>query len=437
MSKLPEILIMGRQNVGKSTLFNQMIRKRHAIVNDMPGLTRDYIDHPVLIDQYYYKLIDTGGLINETDRIARSIRQYILKLMQEADLILFVVDKAGLLPMDLEISQMIRKAGKKTILVVNKVDNALEADRQELLSEFFNLGFQAVVPVSAEHRNNFDMLYDRIGEMVTRKITELPEEDTFKIAVIGKPNVGKSSLINRLANEERVIVTEIPGTTRDSIDVEIAFHKQKFIFIDTAGIRKKTKIDSNIEYYSVNRAMKSIKRSQITIMLISADTLMTESDKKILHFIVNEEKPCLLAVNKWDLVEKQENMATPLKRKILGQFPHLSFYPLLFTSAKTGHNINKIFPLIKEILENYKRRISTAAFNEFVQNILNRCSPPQAGGHVKIYYGTQATIAPPRFIFFTNKPEKIRDNYKSFLINKIRETFNFTGCPLILKFRKK
>lgn len=428
---------MGRQNVGKSTLFNQIIRKKHAIVNDTPGLTRDFMEHPALINEVYYNLIDTGGLIDEKDRISRIILEQVEGLLKKADLVLFIVARTGLLPMDLEIASLVRKSGAKTILVINKVDRALDAEKSGEFAEFERLGFRHMVPVSAEHRNNFDTLYDLINRLVEQRVTELPEETASLIAVIGKPNVGKSSLVNRLSRGERLIVTEIPGTTRDSIDVEVLYHGQKFILIDTAGIRKRGKISTSIEYYSVNRSEKSVKRSHLTVMLLTADTLLTEADKKILDIIVGEQKPCILAVNKWDLVEKKKEQASLLRRRITGQFPRIASYPFLFISAKTGHNLSRLFPLIRTILEKYNKRVGTAEFNEFVQNTVNRLAPPQSGGTVKIFYGTQIRTAPPVFIFFTNRPEKIGENYRTFLVNRIRGSFGFEGCPIIVKFRKK
>ncbi len=439
MKKLPKILVIGRQNVGKSTLFNKIIKKRHAIVNDTPGLTRDYMDEPVQINGYYYELIDTGGLTDNKEKIEIKVKEQVMKLFKEARLILFMVEKKGLVGFDYEITDLIRKANKKTVLVINKVDNPLDIDKPELLSEFYELGFKTIIPVSAEHRINFDTLFDAINDMIPAKIESLDDvEDIIKIAILGKPNVGKSSIINCLANSERVIVTEIPGTTRDSIDVEIKYNNQKFTFIDTAGIRKKSKIATDIEFYSINRAVKSIKRADMIMMVLSAEDLLTDPDKKIFQIINNEKKPCLIGVNKWDLIDKtEENIHNIMIKKIRGKLPMVAYMPINFISAKTGHNIPKLLPAMLSIYNNFQQRLKTSSFNDFVQKTVNRNSPPQEGGFIKIFYGTHVSTAPPVFIFFTNKPDKIKENYKNYLINRIRDNYDFSGCPILLKFRKK
>ena len=439
MKKLPKILIIGRQNVGKSTLFNKIIKKRHAIVNDTPGLTRDYMDEPVQINGYYYELIDTGGSTDNKEKIEIKVKEQVMKLTEQAQLIFFMVEKKGLAGFDYEIADLVRKCNKKTVLVVNKMDNPLDIDKLELLSEFYELGFKTIIPVSAEHRINFDTLFDAINNMIPTKIESLDQvEDTIKVAILGKPNVGKSSIINRLANSQRVIVTEIPGTTRDSIDVEIKYNNQKFIFIDTAGIRKRSKIATDIEYYSINRAVKSIKRADIIMMVLSADTLLSDPNKNIFHTINNEKKPCIIGVNKWDLIDKsEENIHNIMIKKIREKLPMIAYMPINFISAKTGHNISKLLPAMLSIYSNFKQRLKTASFNDFVQKTLNRNSPPQEGGFIKIFYATHAGTAPPIFIFFTNKPDKIKENYKNYLINRIRDNYDFSGCPILLKFRKK
>ncbi len=439
MKKIPKILIIGRQNVGKSTLFNKIIKKRHAIVNDTPGLTRDYITETIKIDDYYYELIDTGGLTDNNEKIESIIKLQVISLLDQINLILFMVDKKSITPLDIEIAELIRKANKKIILIINKVDNPDKINQEDIFLDFYELGFNKMIPISAEHKINFESLFNSIEEAIPKKITSIEDDnDELKIAILGKPNVGKSSIINKLLNFNRVIVTEIAGTTRDSIDVELTYNDQKFFFIDTAGIRKKSKISTNIEYYSINRAIKSIHKCNLVIMVLSAETLISDPDKKIFQLINDEKKPCIIVVNKWDLVKNtQENIHNLIIKKIKSKFPLISYLPIYFISAKTGHNIHKILPSIISIHTNYTHELKTAEFNKFVQNIINKSSPPQSGGHIKLYYAPQIKTAPPFFVFFTNKPEKIKDNYKSFLINRMREKFNFSGCPIILKFRKK
>jgi len=439
MKKLPQILIIGRQNVGKSTLFNKIIRKRYAIVYNSPGITRDYNTQIVKINDYYYNLIDTGGLTDEEDLIQDKIKKQVINLCKNSDLILFLVEKQGLVPLDYEIADLIRKVNKNTILLINKTDTPVEVEKLKTIGEFYELGFKNILPISAEHKINFDKLFDEINKLIPQKISNLDKrESEIKIGIIGKPNVGKSSLINYLAKSERVLVTEKPGTTRDSIDVEVKYQNNIYTFIDTAGIRKKSKVKNTIEYFSIKRAIKTIKRADIIVYVTSVENIFSEADKKIFYHIHKNLKPCIIVVNKWDLIEiKNEKKQKQITNYIYQKAPFVNYVPITFISALTGHNVYKIFNRIQEIFINYNFHIPTAKFNKFVQNIINKNSPPQEGGFVKIYYATQIKTAPPQFVFFTNKPHKIKENYKNFLVNSLRKHFNFSGTPILIKFKKK
>ncbi len=439
MKKLSSIVIIGRQNVGKSTLFNALAKKRIAIVSPTPGVTRDYIEKEISIEGKKFNLIDTGGITQKGngDEIEYLVSLKTMDIIKKASLLLFVVDKKGVTPIDQEIADIIRKRNKRCIIIVNKVDTPKQTKQKELFAEFYSLGFDTIVPVSATHRNNFAELFEKILELSPTSNKVVTSEEPIKIAIVGKPNVGKSSILNKILNAERSLVTEVPGTTRDSIDTEITYCGKKIILIDTAGIRRKSRVKEDLEYYSVNRAIKSIKRSDIVLIVLSAPEGISSQDKKIFYLVQEAQKGAIIVINKWDLISK-ENKSTSIYKNILNQkFPLISHLPLIFTSAKTGLRISKILPLSLQVYENYNKRISTQEFNKFIQNIVNKYSPPQEGGMIKIFYGTQVSTKPPFFVLFTNNPHKIKDNYKRFLINKLREKFQFTGSPIILKFRKK
>lgn len=436
-SNLPKIVIVGRQNVGKSTLFNALVKKRVAIVSPIPGVTRDYIEEKIKIDNILCLLIDTGGLTKSKDKTSI---EYLAALksfdvIKESDLILFMVEKQILSPLDEEIASFIRKFNKNVILVVNKVDNYKEISDPQTIAPFYSLGFENIVPISATHRKNFDNLFDVIKSLLPERVNEIEYLEEIKVAIVGKPNVGKSSVLNSILNQPRSLVSEIPGTTRDSIDTEIIYNKNKLVLIDTAGIRKKSKIKENLEYYAVNRAIKSIKRADIVLLIISSPEGITAQDKKIFYLINEYNKGAIILLNKWDLIADKDFQT--YRDWLINKFPLFSNFPILNISALTKLNIEKIFPKILEVYENFTRRIPTNEFNKFIQNIVNVYSPPQEGGVVKIYYGTQFKTKPPSFVLFTNKPDKIKENYKRFLINKIYENFNFEGSPVVIKFRKK
>ncbi len=437
MKKIPNIVIVGRQNVGKSTLFNALTKKRIAIVSPISGVTRDYIEHKVEIDGKIFNIIDTGGIVQSNQNEMEYLTTLrTVNIIENATLVLFILDKSGITPIDEEIADIIRKKNKSCVVVVNKVDISVDTRKSELFSEFYSFGFKDVIPISAEHRNNFSALYEKILEYSNSNVVE-EEEEIIKVAIVGKPNVGKSSILNRIANAERSIVTDIPGTTRDSIDTEIKAFGKRIVLIDTAGIRKKSKVKNDLEYYSVNRAIKSIKRADVAAVVISAVDGISSQDKKILYIINENKKAAIIIINKWDLISVDDKSPTKYEKKLKAAFPLIDYLPFIFVSAKTGVRIRNIIQLCIEVYENYHRRITTNEFNNLIERLINRNGPSQGGSIVKIHYGVQAKSAPPFFVLFTNKPDKIKKDYERFLLNKIRDNFNFKGSPIILKFRKK
>lgn len=431
-------MIIGRQNVGKSTLFNALVRKKIAIVSSQPGVTRDYIEKEIPIDGKLFNLIDTGGITQDKNK---NDMEYIVSLrsmniIDKASLVLFIVDTSGITPMDEEISRIIRKRNKKCLVVINKVDQSENIIKTEFFAEFYQLGFDTIIPVSATHRKNFNALFEAILDNCKETILEEETEETIKMAIVGKPNVGKSSILNKILNADRSLVTEIPGTTRDSLDVTMEHDGKSITLIDTAGIRRKSKVSQDVEYYSVNRAIKSIKRADVVLVIISADEGISIQDKKILYLIYESRKSAVVIINKWDLMSPKASPSDYEKSMKL-RLPVISHLPFIFASAKTGIRIARILPKALEVYTNYSLRVPTNELNLFIHNILNKYSPPGAGGMIKIFYGTQVKERPPLFVFFTNKPNKIKSNYERFLINKLRERFNFEGSPVNLKFKKK
>ncbi len=437
MKHIPKIVIVGRQNVGKSTLFNMLAKKRIAIVSPKPGVTRDFITIDIEIDDNQYELIDTGGIIdaqNDMDYIV-TLKSY--SIIDDADVIVFVVSKEGLMPIEYDIADYIRKSGKPVLLVINKIDTPEKLTDETVKSEFYSLGFKSVIAISAAHKLNLSELLEQIEQNVPVKMSRNNAEEEIKIAIVGKPNVGKSSILNTLIKQPRAIVSDMPGTTRDSIDTKIRYMNRNLILIDTAGIRKKARVKESLEYYSMNRAVKSIKRSDVVVLVVSATEKLSEQDKKIMYMVQDENKAAVIVFNKWDLVNKDTYTAVEFEKELKQNNPFLSYLPILFISAKTRLRVTKILSSVLDVYENYNRRITTAEFNGFIQKIVNKYRPPQYGGFIKIYYGTQIGTAPPFFALFTNKPDKIKSNYKSYIINRIRENFNFIGSPIIIKFRKK
>ncbi len=436
MSK-PIVAIVGRPNVGKSTLFNRIAKKRVAIVEDFPGVTRDrlYMDAEWL--DRTFTMIDTGGIeVMAEDIISTNIRIQAKLAMEEADVILFMVDaKAGMTQSDEEVASMLRRAKKPVILAVNKVDSP--KDSMELY-EFYNLGLGEPIPISAANALNTGDLLDEIVKALPKDDADTVEDDQIKVAFIGRPNVGKSSMVNAILGEDRVIVSDIPGTTRDAIDTHFVKDGQKYVLIDTAGMRRRSKVEIAVERYSVMRSLRAVDRCDVVLMVIDATDGITEQDKKIAGYAHEAGKGVAIVVNKWDLVEKDDKTTLRYTDNIRSELAFMQYAPVLFISALTKQRIQRVTEIIKYVAEQHSMRVSTSVLNQVVEDAIHISPPPSDKGRkLKIYYTTQASVKPPTFIFFVNEPEIVHFSYNRYLENKLREAFGFEGTPLHLIMRGK
>ncbi len=438
MSK-PIVAIVGRPNVGKSTLFNQIGKKRVSIVDDMPGVTRDRIYMDANWLEHDFTLIDTGGIeiYSNGNQIVNAIRAQADIAMDEADVIIFVVDgRAGLTSADEDIAKSLRGSKKPIVVAVNKIDSVqLEVDAYE----FYNLGLGDPIPIAASNALNLGDLLDEVVKNFPENDSEVVDEDEIKIAVIGRPNVGKSSLVNKLLGEERVIVSEIAGTTRDAIDTHFFKDGTKFTLIDTAGMRRKSKVEEAVEYYSVMRSLKSIERSDVVLMLIDAVEGITEQDKKIAGYAHDSGKGCVIIVNKWDIFpDKHDKSTNRFTENLRDEIGFLQYAPVLYLSALTGQRVDRVTELVKFVVEQQTMRIQTSVLNELIRDAMAVNPPPtKKGKQLKILFMTQADICPPRFVIFVNDPELMHFSYLRFIENKLRDTFGFEGTPLKFVIRKR
>ena len=435
MSK-PIVAIVGRPNVGKSTLFNQIGKRRVSIVDDMPGVTRDriYMDAEWL--NHTFTMIDTGGIeFEDDDHILKSMRQQALVAMEEADVIVFVVDgRAGLTTADEEVGRMLRNTKKPVILAVNKIDSPqLEAG----VYEFYSLGLGEPLGIAASNSLGLGDLLDAVVAACPENDGEDKEEDEISIAVIGRPNVGKSSIVNALIGENRVIVSNVPGTTRDAIDTHFVSDNIKFMLIDTAGMRRKGKIDEAIERYSVMRSLRAVDRADVVLMVINAEEGITEQDKKIAGYAHESGKGVIIVVNKWDVFPDKDDKSTlRFTEDLRDEIGFLQYAPVLYTSALTGQRIHRITELVKYVADQQSMRIQTSVLNELIRDAVSVNPPPShRGKQLKIFFMTQADIQPPKFIIFVNDPELMHFSYLRFLENRLRESFGFEGTPLKLIVR--
>ncbi len=432
----PIVAIVGRPNVGKSTLFNNLIGDRVAIVDDMPGVTRDRLYRETEWNGAEFVVVDTGGLEPaNNDFMMTKIKEQAEVAMNEADVILFVVDgKAGANPLDEEIAYILRKKQKPVVLCVNKIDNYLQ--QQDDVYEFWGLGFEYLVAISGAHKVNLGDMLDMVVDIIGKLEFPEEEEDILKLAVIGKPNAGKSSLVNRLSGEERTIVSDIAGTTRDAIDTLIEYKENRYMIIDTAGIRRKSKVEESLEYYSVLRAIKTIKRADVCLLMLDAQEGLTEQDKRIAGIAAEERKPIVIVMNKWDLVKNKD--MKKYKEELYAELPFLSYAPIEFVSALTGQRTTKLLEIADSIYEEYTKRISTGLLNTVLKDAILMNNPPTRKGRlIKINYGTQVSVAPPKFVLFCNYPELIHFSYARYIENKFRESFGFEGSPILISFEKK
>jgi GTPase len=434
--RLPVIAVVGRPNVGKSTFFNRVIGRRLAIVDDQPGVTRDRNFARADWAGHHFFIVDTGGVIEGSDEpLDRAIRGQALAAVSEADVILFLVDgKTGIHPLDEKLADVLRKADTPVILVANKMDNL---PRDESYHEFWSLGIGEPIPVSALSGKGSGDLLDRVLEAVPEAPAEVEAEDAIRVAVVGKPNVGKSSFVNRLIGEERVVVSEVAGTTRDPVDTPFRYHGKTFVFVDTAGLRRQAKVKDNVEYYSTIRTDKVVHQSDVCVVLIDAsDEELHAQDVRIIQTAWDAGKAVILLANKWDLVEKETMTAPHFAKKIREKIPFLQWVPILFTSALTGQRIRKVLDLILEVNEERHRRIETHEVNEVLERLLRRQPPPlHRGRRVKIKYATQAASGPPTFAIFSNFPKSIADSYIRYLHNGFRAAWSFMGTPIRLRLR--
>lgn len=436
MSK-PIVAIIGRPNVGKSTLFNKLSGHKISITKNTPGVTRDRIYSDVNWLNYNFILIDTGGLEpNSTELIPKFVFEQAQIAIDTADLILFVVDgREGLTALDLDVAQILRRHKKNVLPVVNKIDD-FKRD-ENLVYEFYSLGFNEPIGVSAEQNLGIGDLLDRIVENFDVSV-ETEDDDAIKVAVVGKPNVGKSSLINKILGQSRSIVSNIPGTTRDAVDTYYKKDGQKYIFIDTAGIRKKNKVKESLEYYSVVRAVNAIERANVCILIINAEDGITEQDTKIAGIAHEKGKPTIIAINKWDKIEKDNKTTQKFSQAIDKKLSYMPYAQKIFVSALTGQRLVKLFDLIQIAWQNTNLRIKTGVLNELLLEAITM-NPPKSdkGRQLKIYYITQVSVCPPTFILFVNDSQLLHFSYRRYLENQIRSAFGFLGTPIHFIVRNK
>ncbi len=435
---LPIVAVVGRPNVGKSTLFNKLVGKRLSIVEDTPGVTRDRIYSECEWRNRKFMVVDTGGIEpNSEDVILKQMRRQAELAVEKADVIVFLTDvRIGVTADDEDVAIMLRKSGKPVVLCVNKCDSI--GDPPAEFYEFYSLGLGDPIAVSAAHGHGSGDMLDEIFKYFPEEEAENDDEEYIKVAVIGKPNVGKSSLINRVAGEDRVIVSDIAGTTRDATDTTVENSHGKYIFIDTAGIRKKSKVLEKIEHYSVLRAYMAVDRSDVCVILIDATVGFTEQDSKVAGYAHEQGKACIVAVNKWDAVEKTDSTMDEFKAKLSENFSFMSYVPFIFISAKTGQRVEKLFDMINDVNRQNSMRISTGMLNDVLSYATTRVQPPSdKGRRLKIYYMTQPSTRPPTFVTFVNRADLFHFSYQRYLENQIRQTFGLEGTPVRFIVRER
>ena len=428
------VCLIGRPNVGKSTIFNRLIGEKKSIIDDQPGITRDRIYGNVTYDGKTFLLIDTGGIDMGNDNFNEDIKVQAMLAIDESDVIVFIVDgREEITSNDLKVREMLLKTNKKVILAVNKLDNKQMLDE---IYRFYELGFDNIIPLSAAHNRGFEDLLEEI----TKDFHENEEidEDILKFCIIGRPNVGKSSLINALLNEDRSIVSNVAGTTRDAVDTRFKYENNEYIAIDTAGMRKKGKIYENIEKYSLIRSLKAIERSNVCVIVINAEEGIIEHDKHIVSYATEAGKAIVLVVNKWDTVEDPNIAIKIWKQKIANEFQFIPYAKIVFLSALTKKRVHTLMPQIISAYENSKKEIKTSLLNNVVVDAVTLHQPPSyKGKRLKIYFISQTGVMPPKFTFQVNSKKLIHFSYERYLENKLRENFDLTGTPIILQFKNK
>jgi len=432
----PLVAVIGRPNVGKSTFVNKLVGERYTIVDNIPGVTRDRLYLDVEWLRYKFTVIDTGGIIpDETDDILKSVQKQTKLAIDEADVIVFITDgRDGVTSVDKEIAVQLHKTKKPVVLVVNKIDN----DKLEInSSEFFELNLGIPNTISAIHGTGINTVLDNIVQYIP--VVEEENNSNIKIAIVGKPNVGKSSIVNAILGKERMIISDVPGTTRDAIDSVLKYYGKEYLLIDTAGIRKKSKISYGVELFSVLRSFKAIERADIVLLVISAEEGVTEQEKKLAGFIEEKGKPCIIIINKWDLVKnKTSSTQNEYTKNVRKDLYFINYAPLLFTSALTKKRLFDVFKMIDNIIKESNKRISTGLLNKVINESV-ALNPPSfiRGKSPRIYYSTQVIVNPPTFILFVNNKDLFQESYKRYLENKLRESFGFEGTPIRIIFRNK
>ena len=430
---LPTVALVGRPNVGKSTLFNKIAGKKISIIEDIPGITRDRIYQKVTYERYTFNLIDTGGIDLAKEKFNKEIKMQAEIAIDQADVIVFVVDgKEGLTENDFEVRNLLRKSNKKVIVAINKID---VKEAKDNIYDFYELGFDTYIPISAIHNTGYNDLLDMICMDFNKNEDEV-EDTRLKFSIIGRPNVGKSSLMNALLNEERVVVSNVAGTTRDSIDSVVRYNKEEYVVIDTAGMRKKGKIFESVEKYSLIRSMRAIDRSDICLVVINAEEGITEHDKHIAGYAIDSGKGLIFVVNKWDKVKDTTiNDFTKLMR---AEFQFATYAPIVFLSALTKKRISTLMPEVVRVGNNIKNEIKTNVLNDVINDSYQLNIPPSyKGKRLKIYFTSQTGIKPPKFTFRVNDKTLVHFSYHRYLENKIRENFDFTGTPITLQFKNR
>ena len=429
------VCLVGRPNTGKSTLFNRLINEKKAIIADTPGVTRDRLYGIVNYKNYSFSLIDTGGIDLSEEKFNDNIKMQAELAMDEADVIVFVVDgRESVTQNDLAVRDMLMRTNKKVIVALNKMD---DKKHDENIYEYYELGFENIVCISAEHKRNIDTLLNMITEDFTEYTTS-EDDEILKFAVIGRPNVGKSSLVNAILGEERQIVSDIAGTTRDSADSKFTYEHQDYLVIDTAGMRKKGKIYENIEKYSLIRSLKAIERCDVAVIVIDAETGIIEHDKHIVSYAIDAGKSICLVVNKWDTVKDKDAELKTWKKRIENEFQFIPYANVVFLSAKTKSRIHTLMPAILKSYESYTKEIKTSILNDVIRDAVSLHEPPSyKGRRLKIYFVNQTDTRPPKFVFHVNNKGLVHFSYERYLENKIRESFDLDGTPIIIQFKNR
>jgi len=432
------IAIVGRPNVGKSTLFNRLSRSRAALVDDQPGITRDRLYAPITWDGVSLTLVDTGGFEDlGQDPLLREVRGQVEKAVEECDRVIFMVDgRQGVVPGDEEMAEFLRKSRKKVLLAVNKIDGP---EHDHLGHDFYSLGLDTPYPISAAHGYGVKEFMREVVRGLGPSEAEKDDPDQIRVAVLGRPNVGKSSLINRILKEDRLVVSEIPGTTRDAVDTLFRYGGREYLLIDTAGIRRKARVTEKIDRFSMIKAIRSLDRCHVALILLDADEGVSDQDARICGYAIEKGKGVILTVNKWDLIKGDARKREILDRAIERKLKFVPFAPQTHVSALTGERIMKIFGEIDTVFDQFSSRIGTGVVNRAVQKIIEKHVPPMAGqqGRLKFFYATQTRTRPPTFVVFVNRPEMIHFSYERFLVNQLREEFGLTSIPIRIAFKKR